>query len=351
PVPPRRSSDLTYTTLAEQVDAAFDERLASRSQALAELTANRKRLEAESDKLLAAHFADAIDLDTLKRHQDRIRIGLTDIDRRLTTEHGHHEGPRKHLGTALRLLVDCGQMYARTDDHGRRLANQTFYDRIDISEDERATIRLAEPFAALTPEPTSTDVRCSSTSSWVELGGFEPPTSSMPWKRATNCAIAPRSVDESRRRSTPLTNSGTVAPTTLSGPQVVGGQPPPRPAARVGADECPGAVVQAREPQPALGVQVQQMGQAQGDRRAVRDDDEHAVVVHLRHRLQHRRRDPAPDLVPGVGTDPLRLLALPPCPEGLRPTGLDLGLGEPLPHAERPLAQPGVRLDRQPGQR
>ena len=27
---------------------------------------------------------------------------------------------------------------------------------------------------------------------WVELGGFEPPTSSMPWKRATNCAIAPK---------------------------------------------------------------------------------------------------------------------------------------------------------------
>ncbi|GFZ88690.1 recombinase family protein [Nesterenkonia alkaliphila] len=161
-------SEQTYTTLAEQVDAAFDERLASRSQALAELTVNRKRLEAESEKLLAAHFADAIDLDTLKRHQDRIRIGLADIDRRLANEHGQHEGPRKHIGTALRLLVDCGRVYARTDDHGRRLANQTFYDRIEISEDERATIRLAEPFAALTPEPTSTDVRCSSTSSWVE---------------------------------------------------------------------------------------------------------------------------------------------------------------------------------------
>lgn len=184
-------SEQTYTTLAEQVDAAFDERLASRSQALAELTANRKRMEAESDKLLAAHFADAIDLDTLKRHQDRIRIGLTDIDRRLTTEHGHHEGPRKHLGTAVRLLVDCGQMYARTDDHGRRLANQTFYDRIDISEDERATIRLAEPFAALTPEPTSTDVRCSSTSSWVDLRGLEPLTPCMPCRCATSCATGP----------------------------------------------------------------------------------------------------------------------------------------------------------------
>ena len=28
--------------------------------------------------------------------------------------------------------------------------------------------------------------------SLVELWGFEPQTSSMPWKRATNCAIAPR---------------------------------------------------------------------------------------------------------------------------------------------------------------
>lgn len=52
-----------------------------------------------------------------------MRIGLTDIDRRLETEHGHHEGPRKYLGTALRLRVECGRTYARTDDHGRRLAN------------------------------------------------------------------------------------------------------------------------------------------------------------------------------------------------------------------------------------
>ncbi len=35
----------------------------------------------KSDKLLAAHFADAIDLDTLKRHQDRIRAGLADVNR------------------------------------------------------------------------------------------------------------------------------------------------------------------------------------------------------------------------------------------------------------------------------
>ena len=41
--------------------------------------------------------------------------------------------------------------------------------RIEISDDEKATIRLAEPFAALAPEPASSDVRCSSTSLIVGL--------------------------------------------------------------------------------------------------------------------------------------------------------------------------------------
>lgn len=94
-------SEDTYNALASQVDAAFEERLASRSQELAELTANRKRLHDESDKLLAAHFADAIDLETLKRHQDRIRTGLAKIDRKLDSEHEEHTGHRKHLTTAM----------------------------------------------------------------------------------------------------------------------------------------------------------------------------------------------------------------------------------------------------------
>ena len=180
-----------YAALAAQVEAAFDERLASRSDELAELTANRQRLQNESDKLLAAHFADAIDLETLKRHQDRIRTGLADIDRRLATEHDQHEGSRKQLSTALSLLVDCATLYARTDDQGKRLANQALTNGIEISEDERATIRLAEPFAALAPEHASSAVRCSSTSSSVELRGVEPLTFALRPRRATNCAIAP----------------------------------------------------------------------------------------------------------------------------------------------------------------
>lgn len=69
--------------LAKRVDAAFDKRMAGGDQEIADLVASRAKLEAESDKLLAAHFADAIDLPTLKRHQDRIRAGLADVNQRL----------------------------------------------------------------------------------------------------------------------------------------------------------------------------------------------------------------------------------------------------------------------------
>ena len=163
--------------------------MAERSQAIDDLTATNTRLEAEADKLLEAHFADAIDLPTLKRHQDRIRIALADVTKRLDLEHHDHEGPRQHLATALRLLADCAQMHERTDGLGKRLATQAFCRRILISEDEKAAIQLNEPFAALAP--ISTDVRCSITSDLVEVRGFEPLTFCMPCRRATNCAIPP----------------------------------------------------------------------------------------------------------------------------------------------------------------
>lgn len=55
-------------------------------------------------------------------------------------------------------------MYVRTDDQGKRLANQALTSGIDIGEDGEATIRLAEPLASITEPETSSDVSGSSTS-------------------------------------------------------------------------------------------------------------------------------------------------------------------------------------------
>ena len=193
-------SEATYTALAKKVDAAFDERMASRSQELAELTANRKRLQAESEKLLAAHFADAIDLDTLKRHQDRIRTGLAEIDRKLASDHEHYTRQRTYLASAMKLLTYCATMYARSDDEAKRLANQAFFDKIYIGEDEQPIVELAEPFNALAPD-TLSHVGGSSTSTTVEVRGFEPLTFCMPCRRATNCAIPPKGLSPSSGNS------------------------------------------------------------------------------------------------------------------------------------------------------
>ena len=155
------------------------------------------RLEAESDKLLAAHFADAIDLPTLKRHQDRIRAGLADIEQRLREHDELHVGGRRFLHDSLRLLTDAHHAYAHSDDGSRRLANQAFYTRLEITEDEQLHSRLAEPFATIVQETTggkeakrehytSSDVACSRKTHWVEHRGLEPLTSTLQRWHSTN---------------------------------------------------------------------------------------------------------------------------------------------------------------------
>src|SRR5690606_6612245 len=166
-----------------------------RDQEIADLMANRAKLESESDKLLAAHFADAIDLPTLKRHQDRIRTGLADVNQRLAEHDEHHTGGRAFLHDSLRLLTDAHHAYARSGDADRRLSCQAFYTRLEITEDEHLHPRLAEPFATIIHEAhqpsddrgeeplrehdTPTHVACSRKNTWVGPEGLEPPTSTV----------------------------------------------------------------------------------------------------------------------------------------------------------------------------
>lgn len=148
-------------------------------------------------KLLAAHFADAIDLPTLKLHQDRIRAGLVDVQRRLAEHDEHHPGGRAFLHDSLRLLTDAHHAYANSDDGNRRLANQAFYTRLEVTEDEQLLSTLAEPFATITEaargneveheHDTSCDVACSRKELWVETRGTEPPTPAL-----QTCGVARR---------------------------------------------------------------------------------------------------------------------------------------------------------------
>lgn len=70
--------------LAGMLHHEFDRLMSAEADELAQLTANRDRLEHEQDRLMQAHYADAIPLAVLKREQDRILGELDQVTRRLT---------------------------------------------------------------------------------------------------------------------------------------------------------------------------------------------------------------------------------------------------------------------------
>jgi len=126
----------------------------------------------------------------LKRHQDRVRAGLTDIDQRLATHTEQYAGGRAFVHDSLSLLTDAHRMYVHSDNANRRLACQAFYERLEITEDEHLRPHLAEPIATLIgndastgisgepanakrEHPTSSDVECSRKELLVGLTGLE----------------------------------------------------------------------------------------------------------------------------------------------------------------------------------
>ncbi len=69
--------------LAGMLHHEFNRLMAAETDELARLTANRDRLEGEQDRLMQAHYADAIPLSVLKREQDRITGELDKVTRRI----------------------------------------------------------------------------------------------------------------------------------------------------------------------------------------------------------------------------------------------------------------------------
>ena len=122
---------------------------------------------------------------------------FTGLDQRLSEHDEQHVGGRAFLHDSLRLLTDAHRAYAHSDDGSRRLANQAFYTRLEITENEQLRPRLVEPFATIVAEAaggkeakrehsTSSDVACSRKTLWVEHRGLEPLTYGLQSRRSTN---------------------------------------------------------------------------------------------------------------------------------------------------------------------
>jgi site-specific DNA recombinase len=115
----------------------------------------QKRLLAEREKLLQAHYAEAIPLDLLKTEQDRIRNTLAQITERLQRTEIEYNACETNLVASLKFLENSHATYLEADSTLRRQINQALFKRIHIERDGGVRAELTEPFNSL----LSPDVR------------------------------------------------------------------------------------------------------------------------------------------------------------------------------------------------
>ncbi len=139
----------TRQNVAGMMHAEFDQLMASETEELASLAADRDRLNEERTKLLQAHYAGAVPLDLLKIEQDRISAELETINNRIAAHHDEYAAARANLEDSLDLLAHVASIYRRSDDANRRLCNQAFFTAIYIDDHDEPRVTFERPFGTL----------------------------------------------------------------------------------------------------------------------------------------------------------------------------------------------------------
>ena len=117
-----------------------------------------RTLERDSQKVLEAYYADAIDTHELKREQARIattraaaqgELNKLDVSEQLIT---------RHLDNCLRLLSSAQQHYSRADATSRRELNQSMFEHLYVHDDEIVASDLKPAFRRLMSDSLRSDL-------------------------------------------------------------------------------------------------------------------------------------------------------------------------------------------------
>jgi hypothetical protein len=109
-----------------------------------------RKLGDEQQKLLAAHYAEAIPLDLLKTEQERITTEIATAEGRPAAAATDFQTAKTNLERALTRIGDCQLAYREASPAMRRQFNLAFFRQLLVDdEDGSVTGDLAEPFATL----------------------------------------------------------------------------------------------------------------------------------------------------------------------------------------------------------
>ena len=141
-----RLSDTLLQTLRSYITDELDAVTNEAQHQHAAHGSRRTRLLNQREKLLQAHYADAIPLSLMKSEQKRITAELDAMERQLAASHHDHEVVVANLEAALEFTAKIGQAYQAASDQTRRQMNQSILKRVAIGENGITGVVFTEIF-------------------------------------------------------------------------------------------------------------------------------------------------------------------------------------------------------------
>lgn len=99
--------------------------------------------------LLRAYYADAIDVQTLKREQARINAEVAETEAQLANDGERLTQAKQIIDLALDLTKDCAASYLKARPDVRKMWNRAFFQTIRVRDGAIADFTYEEPFASL----------------------------------------------------------------------------------------------------------------------------------------------------------------------------------------------------------
>lgn len=102
-----------------------------------QLRLSLEKIARRQEKLLEAHFNDAIPVELLKKKQAELHKEQTQAESRLKSLEADVEEAEEIIAVALDLAEDCGKAYRYAPEHLKRELNKTFFTRILVHETDQ----------------------------------------------------------------------------------------------------------------------------------------------------------------------------------------------------------------------
>jgi len=110
------------------------------------ITNKIQQLENEKMKILQAFYSNAIDIDLLKKEQDRISKETTILENKLEVSEIKNESCSKVIDAAIMMASNCHRAYKRAKPQIKRKLNRAFFNKLYIKDNELTKNEFSEVF-------------------------------------------------------------------------------------------------------------------------------------------------------------------------------------------------------------